>query len=45
MNSESINRIRGVVLHLDEIIKEYRGDLDQLGPHHFINSESDAVAF
>ncbi len=43
--SESINRIRGVVLHLDEIIKEYRGDLDQLGPHHFINSESDAVAF
>jgi transcriptional regulator with XRE-family HTH domain len=40
--SESINRIRSVVLHLDEIIKEYRKELDELGPHHFISNEETA---
>ncbi len=38
-NNESVSRIRSVIDMLDGIVKEYKGELDELGPHHFINEE------
>jgi transcriptional regulator with XRE-family HTH domain len=38
---ESINRIRSVIHLLDEIVKEYKDDLDEMGPHNFISEDGE----
>jgi transcriptional regulator with XRE-family HTH domain len=37
--NESVNRIRSVIHLLDEIVKEYKDELDELGPHSFVSDE------